>query len=93
MAQQSQANYCNSVVIITDQPKFNSTSAQENQKWGTVIESVIDNVSLLMIEKKFFLNLPSFYVKNFFYDSHSKNKFLSLFPYYVSTIMCACIDT
>lgn len=44
MAQQPQANNRNSVVIITEQPKFNSNETQETQKWRTVIESIIDNV-------------------------------------------------
>lgn len=53
MAQQPQANNCNSVVIITEQPKFNSNETQETQKWGTVIESIIDNVSLISMDSLF----------------------------------------
>lgn len=40
------ANNSSSVTIVTDQPKFSGSSAQEGRKWGTVIESIIDNVSV-----------------------------------------------
>lgn len=40
------ANNSSSVTIVTDQPKFSGSSSQEGRKWGTVIESIIDNVSV-----------------------------------------------
>lgn len=78
MAQQPQANNCNSVVIITEQPKFNSNETQETQKWGTVIESIIDNVSWISMDSFFFCIL--YIGKN--YDSHSKNIFSLTFTSY-----------
>lgn len=80
------ANNSSSVTIVTDQPKFSGSSAQEGRKWGTVIESIIDNVSVRFEDGlKTFSRI--FYLCGKNYDSHSKNIISLTFP-----LLCMCVS-